>query len=507
MSIRQIATYEWATSIPLNMGSSGSGRHDGVSHRMRYSAGYEVEMDMVLADPSSLLGQIQRGRGAGFLAALAADPTVVAPLTLVCILGDPRFDRQGDSRGDYYACLAAQCRLPLAPLEGYLHSHPNEHAHDYTDLLLETLASLTWRGDGEAARILVRYLTYGPEWTVAFDAIVGGHAPIDVRALGRVILDRFPEERVLTDEIDRGPLDSPTWDRWAAVEPRVAPLIAALRARRPRPRPSEESIRAGIDPAWDIPTVLAHATHDTTIVLGRVAGARATTRDIPVLLDAFFSDDTVRIRAASHALAVLAAPGALPPLIRFVEEFDANPDARLARYRIGNVRPILAATSAMLPVARAWLHADGWARPSVALSIVEQRGEERDVEPLRALMVAALEREPGNAEAAYAIEGCLDALARFPAHVPYTELARVFERTESIWSRRGAAELMASGHPDTFARAHAIECLWDCAEDIIEIGCAYADLSMPIVKHRLDHLRHSPFEEDGVKRQAAKRRQ
>lgn len=72
-----------------------------MSHRMRYSAGYEVEMDMVLADPSSLLGQIQRGRGAGFLAALAADPTVVAPLTLVCILGDPRFDRQGDSRGDY----------------------------------------------------------------------------------------------------------------------------------------------------------------------------------------------------------------------------------------------------------------------------------------------------------------------------------------------------------------------------------------------------------------------
>jgi len=463
-------------------------------------------MDKPLAHPSSLLGQIQRGRGAGFLAALATDPTVLAPLALACILDDPRFDRQGDSRGDYYACLAAQCHLPLAPLEGYLRSHTNEHAHDYTDLPLETLAGLAWRGDEEAASILVRYLAYGPEWTVAFDAIVGGgHDPTAVRDVGRVILDRFPVDRVLTDEIDRAPLDSPTWNRWAAVEPRVAPLIASLRARRPRPRPPEESIRAGIDPAWDIPTLLAHATHDTAIVLGRVAGERASTGDIPALIAAFFGDDTVRIRAAHYALAVLGAPDALPPLLRFVEEFDANPDARLARYRIGNVRRILAATPAMLPVARAWLHADGWARPSVALSILEEQGEERDIEPIRTLLASTLEHEPGNVEAPYAIEGCLDVLARFAARVPYAELERVFERTESMWSRRGAAELMANGHPDTFARAHAVECLWDCAEDIVEIGCAYANLSIPIVRRRLDHLWHSPYLEDGVRKQAEKR--
>lgn len=465
-------------------------------------------MDTVLADPSSLLGQIQRGRGAGVLAALAEDPTVVAPLVLACILDDPRFDRQGDSRGDYYACLAAQCHLSLAPLEDYLQSHPNERAADYTDLPLDTLARLTWRGNGEAARILVRYLAYGPAWTVAFDAIVGGgHASAGVREVGRVILDRFPEEQALTDEIDSGLLDSRTWDRWAAVEPRVAPLIAALRSRRPRPRPSEESIRAGIDPAWDVSTMLTHATHETAIVLGRMAGERATTRDVPVLLDAFFGDDTARIRAASYALAALAAPGALPPLIRFVEEFDANPDARLARYRLGNVRRVLAAMPALLPIARDWLSAEGRARPSVALSILEQQGEERDGEPLRALMMTTLEREMGDSVAAYMTEGCLRTLARLPAQIPHAELARVFEHTVSIWSRHDAADLMASDHVNTFARAHAIECLWDCAADIVEIGCAYADLSIPMVKHRIEHLWHSPFEEDGVTRQAEKRLQ
>jgi len=48
-------------------------------------------MNDPLAPASSLLGQLQRGRGAGFLTALAADPTVVAPLLLDCILRDPRW--------------------------------------------------------------------------------------------------------------------------------------------------------------------------------------------------------------------------------------------------------------------------------------------------------------------------------------------------------------------------------------------------------------------------------
>jgi len=141
----------------------------------------------------------------------------------------------------------------------------------------------------------------------------------------------------------------------------------------------------------------------------------------------------------------------------------------------------------------------------VPLSILEEQGEERDVEPIRTLMASTLVHEPGDVAAPYAIEGYLNALARFAAQVPYIELARVFERTESMWSRRGAAELMANGHPDTFARAHAVECLWDCAEDIVEIGCAYADLSTPMVRRRIDHLWHSPYEEDGVRKQAQKR--
>jgi len=75
-------------------------------------------MDEPLAHPSSLLGQLQRGRGMGFLAALDAPPTVVAPLLLECIIYDPRWDAQLEQRADYYALL------PLSPPRPPLRSWP-----------------------------------------------------------------------------------------------------------------------------------------------------------------------------------------------------------------------------------------------------------------------------------------------------------------------------------------------------------------------------------------------
>src|SRR5437879_3082576 len=127
-------------------------------------------MSESIAHPASLLGQIQRGRGAGFLAALTADPNDVAPPLLACILDDPRFDRQLERRADYYARLALHVHLSLAPLEDYLQAHTNACAEDYARLPLPVLARMAWRGSSEAAAILGRYLSYGPEWVKAIDA-------------------------------------------------------------------------------------------------------------------------------------------------------------------------------------------------------------------------------------------------------------------------------------------------------------------------------------------------
>lgn len=463
-------------------------------------------MHASLAHSSALLGHLQRGRGAGFRAALAADPAVVLPLLVGCILQDPRWDRQLERRADYYARLAAQLHLPLAPLEDDLHSHTAEHAAASTDLPLLVLARMARRGHSAAAAVLVRYLGYVSDWPEAFDAIVSGdHAAEAIGALGSVVLARFPHDADLAAELDGRLTESPTWERWAAAAPQVAPLIAAVQARRPPLRPAEATVRAGIDPSWDGAALVAHATHETASIYGEVAGQRADVRDLPLLLAAFFGEDGARIRAATRALTILALSEALPPLLRFVEGFDATADARWNRYRIGQVRRILMATPGTLSSARAWLQASGWAQPSVALSILEAQAQEADVAPLRTLLMSALASEPSDAGAPYTVEGCLTALAPFAAQVPFDELARVFAGTRALWPRRGAAELMAAGHGATFTGTYAIECLWDCKDDIVELGCACADLALPLVRERLAHLAHSPYEDERVRHTAEER--
>jgi len=122
--------------------------------------GYEERRTQCWRTPRRFLGRSSAGVGRASLQRSPQTPPSW-PLALACILDDPRFDRQGDSRSDYYARLAVQCHLPLAAVEGYLRSRLDERAHKYTDLQLDTLASLTSRGGGEAARILARYLAYG----------------------------------------------------------------------------------------------------------------------------------------------------------------------------------------------------------------------------------------------------------------------------------------------------------------------------------------------------------
>jgi hypothetical protein len=223
----------------------------------------------LLADPSSLLGQLQRGRGAGFLGALAADPNEVSPQLLTCILHDPRFDGQLERRAEYYACLAIHARLPLAPLQDYVQAHPGQLQRDCFSLPFGVLTRMACCGCGDAAAILVRYLTYGAEWAEALDAIVrSGYAGQSLADLGGVILARFPDDAVLAAEIGRSDVTMAIWDQWAAVEPRVAPIFAGALAafHRPRSSPSEAGIRAGIDPTWDVATLVSRVTHDAVAV-------------------------------------------------------------------------------------------------------------------------------------------------------------------------------------------------------------------------------------------------
>ena len=66
-----------------------------------------------LAPASTTLGQLQRGRGAGWL---AAAQTRMVDLLLQCLDADPRYDSQVESRAEYYATLAIELGLPAKSL-------------------------------------------------------------------------------------------------------------------------------------------------------------------------------------------------------------------------------------------------------------------------------------------------------------------------------------------------------------------------------------------------------
>ena len=77
-----------------------------------------------LADAADPLGKLQRGLGSGYLWALDADRAVSHALLVHCVFNDPRWDRQLDDRDDYYATLALDIGLDLAPLEGVAARQP-----------------------------------------------------------------------------------------------------------------------------------------------------------------------------------------------------------------------------------------------------------------------------------------------------------------------------------------------------------------------------------------------
>src|SRR6266487_6859656 len=112
-----------------------------------------AEDDVVIAPSDTLLGQLQRGHGAGFLWALREVSRTVHPLLIECIMHDPRCDSQVEDRSDYYARLALTLDMPLDSLSTYLKTSGDDHFGWRTPLTIRTLGRLAQLGKMEAVTI------------------------------------------------------------------------------------------------------------------------------------------------------------------------------------------------------------------------------------------------------------------------------------------------------------------------------------------------------------------
>lgn len=118
------------------------------------------------ADPGTLRGQLQRGRGIAVSRAVTT-PGVV-DLVYESVVIDSRWDRQAEQRSSYLARLIYRLELSLEPL-----SRPLFDEDDVEDigLALDVLSSLAFVGRADGALLLRQYAVAGRHWAAAVEAI------------------------------------------------------------------------------------------------------------------------------------------------------------------------------------------------------------------------------------------------------------------------------------------------------------------------------------------------
>ena len=135
--------------------------------------------------------------------------------------------------------------------------------------------------------------------------------------------------------------------------------------------------------------------------------------------------------------------------------------------------------------------ADGRAGPRWAAGGLLRRSERPDAELVQRCLSAAL-----AANDMYPACDMLDIVKRERLVDLVPDVERAYrDATYSYGTRFGAVEILASLAPELFRERYARECLWDCEELIIEIGCRQVDLDDLDVRHRLEFLRDA-FEGD-----------
>jgi hypothetical protein len=239
------------------------------------------------------------------------------------------------------------------------------------------------------------------------------------------------------------------------------------------------------------------------ILLGRLHPA-----DVDRYAAAFATDNPVAWEVALHCLIVLdrAAPFYEPVLEQVVTYLETAAEQAAQGWRRRILRRILLQLPAAmtLPIARRWFDEPRWYLQVVADHILEAHATTEDIPRCRARLVAALGTTPYDSEA-YRVCSALDILARFPDIGPLPEVEAAFIQTGYAYARVRAARAMHMNAPAWFAETYGYECLWDCEDEIWQLGCEIVPLAHPGARERLQALVDDPWEEESLREAAARR--
>lgn len=417
------------------------------------------------AESDSLLGLIQRGRGASYYRALS-EPEAAREFVLDCIVHDPRWDHQVEHRGWLYATLIAELGVEL-PLLRAAYTKPADPRGDSDAwLAISTLELLARRGVDGAVGELRHYLRTGRDLGRAIDALVPFHQHAEARGLLDDVLEVADDEQ-LRWALDRSyEFSMEPWPQWRRASTRID--LAITDAERPRAAPigglRGRAARNAADRA-------------------RILRAAADAGLIPENSTPEISDESWEAILWDVAIGML-------------EDRTFPPTVRIALRR--QLRQLRSARA--LAWARLNADLDG-NMGGTALALLTELAESSDVPRLFSLLVASA--SGGNA---YIYDQCslIDTLTRLGHQAAVPTVEAIFDTTIYSYLRTRCAVSLSSLSPE-FASGRAVECLTDCEAETRGVGIAHVDVSVSGVREALGRVAGDGMEEDGNRWAAAVR--
>jgi hypothetical protein len=339
------------------------------------------------ASPDSLLGQLQRGRGEGFIRILSAPKGEACQLLVECITNDPRLDSQVESRDEYYASIVIRLGLDLAPLAQLLRKHDDkDQSTSNTSLAVTTLGKLAKRQFANAADILCDYIAWGQWWDWPLNDLMAlSDSGLNTR-LADAIERHFPSDDELEEALAWFNLDDLPWAALVQQSTRMGEI-----KNKSRKRFGEVSNQHQPSLNWTSLTIkelLERADNKNRHKLRKVIIQRVNASDVDFLMANISIDKPFIADLALAGLAKLAPERIFGWLQNF---WSSNPE--MPGYLRGRTIDVMISLPQVLtlPLARERLFHENRHERFLAEELFEAHASEEDIPILKEAIRQALQ--------------------------------------------------------------------------------------------------------------------
>lgn len=474
-----------------------------------------------LADPESLLGMLQRGRGKGYSLALEKPPEEVWPLLIKCVTNDPRMDIDVEEREGYYASVILATGMDLEPLRSHLRQNDglgkSSLLHQW--LPLATLACVADEND-QAVQILRDYVSYGQEWHWVVRVLCGTGSPDALEGIDDVLKQRIVSDQDFCAQFKADVTEAWEWYRefdeerrancavllpvcepWKTLcqkNPSLAELFAELEIAYDQAPPPPEKMTETDVKKLSLKEMFALVDESTRARFRRFLPEKVLVDDEEFLLQHVSSDNRCRTMLAFRGLGKIGTPKAFEAVKSYIETAK-NADRSVRRYAYLAIEAMPADLT--LETARIWFRSGQCHLHIPAGGILEQHAILDDVP----MLIEALQTPETIRCEDFRLSSVLEALALFDGIGPIPELEMVFCEVAHCYQRHRAAVAMEITAPVHFQHHYAFECLWDCHAETRELGCDTVSLIIPGALERLKELANDENEYDNVREAAQER--